>query len=134
MNSVFFPWKEEYATGIDVIDSQHKRLIELIDKLYNTFMQRSEKEHMQQILKEILDYASYHFDTEATLMRKYNFPKTIEHTAMHDAFAATAIEFRHKHRHGGVITSSLMNFLRTWLNDHILKADREYIPYIKKEG
>ncbi|MFO7658612.1 MAG: bacteriohemerythrin [Bacteroidales bacterium] len=134
MNSAFFPWKDEYATGIEVIDNQHKKLIELIDRLYSSFMQRSEKEHMQHILKEVLDYANYHFDTEAELMRKHNYPKTSEHISIHDAFVATAIEFRHKHRYGGVVTSSLMNFLRTWLNDHILRADRDYIPYIKNES
>ncbi len=133
MSNLFFAWKEEYATGIEVIDSQHKKLVNLIDKLYVTFMEQTERENLDSILQEVLDYAHYHFDTEASLMRKHNFPGIKEHIAQHDAFESKAIEVRHKHRHGGTVTSTLMNFLRNWLNDHILKADREYIPYIKNQ-
>ena len=133
MSTTFFSWKEEYATGIDVIDFQHKKLVNLINRLYVTFMEQTEGEHLDSILQEVLDYAHYHFDTEASLMRKSNFPGMKEHIAQHDTFESKAIEVRHKFRHGGKVTSTLMNFLRNWLNDHILRADREYIPYIKNQ-
>jgi hemerythrin-like metal-binding protein len=133
MNTDFFPWKNEYGLGIEEIDNQHRKLIALINKLYEAFIKRSEKENMNTFLKEMLDYARYHFETEEKYFQKIDYPKASEHIKLHNDFEAKAIEFRHRFRLGDTITSTLMKFLRDWLKYHILKSDREYAEFLKSK-
>jgi hemerythrin len=130
----FFIWKESYNLGIEEIDHQHRVLVNLINRLYESFMKREEKENMHNILKEMLDYAHYHFETEEKLFQQIAFPIAAEHIKLHNDFEARTIEFRHRFRQGNTITSMLMKFLRDWLTSHILKADREYADFIKSES
>mgnify|MGYP000867218199 FL=1 len=59
-------WKSEFSLGISEIDEQHKKILAIINKLYDLF---SNKEHqdiaeIERIIKELADYAVYHFQTE----------------------------------------------------------------------
>jgi hemerythrin len=131
MQKNFFPWKDNYSLGIEEIDNQHKKLFLLINQLYTSFIEKKSDEVLNEILKELLDYARYHFDTEEKFLNEINYPKIKEHTAIHEDFTSKAVEFRHSFRKGSIITSSVMNFLRKWVSDHILIADRDYMNHLK---
>ena len=47
----FFDWKEEYSVGIAIIDKQHRKILELIDELFESI--RDSREDL--IIKEVLD-------------------------------------------------------------------------------
>lgn len=128
----FFPWKNDYCLGNEIIDDQHKKLFQLINGLYTSFIDKSSDEKLKEILKELLDYARYHFETEENFLKEISYPKLEEHLALHEAFTSKALEFRHSYRKGGIITSTVMNFLRKWLSEHILNADRDYMNFTNK--
>ncbi|WP_392390371.1 hemerythrin domain-containing protein [Acinetobacter radioresistens] len=53
-------WSPEYNTGIDVIDDQHKRILDYI----NQIDQNTDRHHTKQILDDIIDYTQSHFTFE----------------------------------------------------------------------
>ncbi|NJK87318.1 MAG: hemerythrin family protein [Bacteroidales bacterium] len=118
--------------GVEVIDKQHKKLFDLINILYHSFMNKTSDEKLNDVLKELLEYTKYHFEAEEKMLMEHGYPQLKEHISTHEAFVGKVIEFRHSHRKGGSITMTVMNFLRKWLSDHILEADRDYIKYIVK--
>lgn len=129
METAFFPWKDEYNLNIEEIDRQHKKLVSLINDLYNAFFAHTEDQSLHSILNDLLEYTNYHFDSEEKYMEKINYPERESHILLHDTFKEKTIEFRHASRHGKKITSSVTNFLRSWLSDHILKVDRQYAQF-----
>jgi len=131
----FMPWSEKLETGIDSIDSQHKRLIELLNTLYNAMKDHASREKLLEIFDELLDYTVYHFDYEEELFSKYGYERESEHIKIHEALKRSAIEKRQKFLDGeAIIGFNLISFLEDWVKNHILIEDRKYIEFFKKNS
>ncbi|MGC8720293.1 MAG: hemerythrin domain-containing protein, partial [Thermodesulforhabdaceae bacterium] len=57
-------WDESLSVGIAEIDDQHKRLVNMINELYDAMLQKKGKAVLSQIIKEMAEYAAVHFATE----------------------------------------------------------------------
>ena len=62
-----FPWNSNLETGIALIDEQHARLVELLNRLAQQHVQGASAEEIQGILGELADYADYHFHSEEAI-------------------------------------------------------------------
>ncbi len=129
-----FVWSDRYRTGEPTIDSQHHRLIDLINELGAERMQSAEAYRLRAVLNEVVDYARYHFSTEEALMREHQFEGAIEvaHLRAHDDFHV-AVDRCVKlfETNPGEATSSLLTFLVRWLAIHILKQDMKLAAHIR---
>ncbi|MEI6388415.1 MAG: hypothetical protein WCQ50_17485 [Spirochaetota bacterium] len=56
----YFPWKDEYSVGIFEIDSQHRKLIAILNRLYTELWEDSAEGKAQKSLSaaigELIDY------------------------------------------------------------------------------
>jgi hemerythrin len=129
----FFTWQENYNLGIPAIDEQHQKLVELINRFYDSFYKSETNEIMYPILEELIEYTVYHFNTEEDLFRKYNYNEIISHTQSHEDFKKKVLEFQKQFLEGKTITYRVMAFLREWLTNHILVSDKEYADLIKMD-
>ena len=64
MAATFFKWDDSLSVQIPEIDNQHQKLIEIINSLYDAFMNQALSERVNEIIKDLTDYAGYHFTTE----------------------------------------------------------------------
>lgn len=114
-------------TGIDAMDSQHRRLFELIDQLGEALLGGRSDEALQSILPELKAYTVLHFTEEETMLAARRFPGLEAHQALHRAFVAK-VESTMADMAAGkpVIASSLVNFLQDWLVHHIGGTDKKY--------
>ena len=62
-------WDERYTLGVEEIDSQHRRLFALLDRLHEAIGQGSDHEEMKKIVMELVRYADEHFSAEESLMQ-----------------------------------------------------------------
>ena len=128
-------WKETYAVNVVEIDNQHKKLIELINNLYDAMIAGKAKEVMSTILSGIVDYTVYHFATEEKYFDQYNYPESEVHKKEHSELVEQVAALQKKHEAGErVLTIEVMNFLRDWLNDHIIGSDTKFGPYLNSKG
>ena len=120
----FISWKQEYNTGVEMIDAQHKRLVDIINKLHDAIQAGSEQEALHGILSKLTDYTKYHFDFEEGLLEKLGYAKLEEHKEEHQEFIHL-IEGMAGHLHNGKLNigNMLMVFLEGWLIKHILDED-----------
>ena len=56
-------WVPEYNTGIDVIDDQHKRILDYINEI-DSIDANTDRDRVKQILENIIDYTQSHFTFE----------------------------------------------------------------------
>jgi hypothetical protein len=63
----FIAWEQKYNTGIKEIDTQHKRLVDIINELYDARHSQSSQAVLNVILSRLIDYAEYHFDFEEAI-------------------------------------------------------------------
>jgi hemerythrin len=133
MNDLFMKWRPDFNLGLKEIDEQHKKIVELINTLNEAFMKNVAQQKLGQILDEMAAYADYHFKTEEALFTRNHFPFSKEHIAMHQHFKKKVEDFKDKFEKGQPITFRVLSFLRQWLTNHILDADREYAALVKSK-
>mgnify|MGYP001626180519 CR=1 FL=1 len=130
----FMEWSEKLVTGVKECDDQHKKLVSLINDLYDAMKQGKGKEVVDKALDELVKYASYHFTTEETLMTKYGYPELAAHKREHEYFKNKIKEFLDKKAKGEVTLSvEVMSFLKDWLIKHIMGTDKKYGPFLKQK-
>ncbi len=129
-------WNDTYATGVPEIDEQHMILVHTLNEAGEKLVHNSSHELLEQITQDLLSYALYHFDTEETLMQEYAYPDSpgsdmALHLEQHRAFSAKVVAVREGLKAGVSISPvDLLNFLNTWLVNHILHTDKKLGAFI----
>lgn len=117
-------WKNNYATGFESIDSQHKKLIDILNKLLCVFDTNKEKIDLGALISELVDYTEYHFGFEEENMRNIDYPELAQHVEQHNYFRKKIYEFKEKYEKGEVyIKVALIIHLKDWIIEHICKVD-----------
>ncbi|MFW5799565.1 MAG: bacteriohemerythrin [Spirochaetota bacterium] len=139
-----FKWNEKYLTGIDLIDEQHKEMVNIFNKLYKAYYESDKNQvtntFLKKIFYELIDYMYIHFTTEENLLYRFNYPYFSEHKALHDEFKRELTkmydEFRYSSEYENkiVVTSHLILYIYEWVEGHILKSDKKYSDYIREYG
>ena len=119
-------WKEDYLVGVQQIDLHHQYLFAMLNKTYDSFVNKDAAERLNSLFDELIDYATYHFSTEEDLMRKIRYPDLEKHKKEHDVFAGKVVEIQKDYQAGRKgISLEILSFLQGWLSVHILQTDRE---------
>lgn len=130
-----FEWDGKYAVGINEIDEQHKKLVELINKLNGAIYAGQGCEKLESVFKELVEYTKNHFTNEEKLLSDNEYPDLSKHKVKHDELTKEVMDFQKKFEGGMVfITMQVMDFLKNWLVNHIQDIDKKYAPYLKSKG
>jgi hemerythrin len=128
-------WNTYYSVNIKEIDEQHKKLIDLINRMYDAMKARKGKEVMGDVLTELVGYTAYHFSTEERLFLQSEYPEQDDHKISHDELTRKARALKNAFDQGSdPVTMDVMLFLSNWLNIHILEVDKKYSPYLNSKG
>ncbi len=131
----FMSWSDSFATGIAEIDGHHQALIALVNELNDAVAVGSERAANIAILERLAAYAQVHFDAEERLMENAGFPGLTDHKAQHHIARSTVHHFRNDYLEGRVVLNAeLLSFLKTWLTEHILGSDLQYVGFFKARG
>jgi hemerythrin-like metal-binding protein len=132
MSRIFILWNESYNVGIHVIDTQHKKLVDILNELYESFVDQTSGQKLNHILKELKDYTVYHFGTEEELFKKFGYPHAEGHLQEHKGFVDRIEEFSAELMEGkSKLTFQLMNYLKNWLLNHICGSDQAYVSFFQ---
>ncbi len=132
---ILIVWGPKIKIGIDVIDRQHKRLVDLINELHRAMKQRKGAEVLSRIMNGLVDYTKEHFDYEEGLQAKAGYPDLDTHKEVHRNLVKKVEAYQAKIKDGEkLVTKDLSAFLKDWLVNHILGTDTKYVPYFKKAG
>lgn len=126
-------WDEKYETSIDVIDFQHRILLERINDLIDLVNKNETQDNMFPILIFLEDYTHYHFDTEEQFFDSFNYKDKEKHLEEHRGFINRIIEFKEQYVRGTVkIDRDLLDYLLNWLISHILETDMDFAKDLMK--
>ena len=129
MDSIdIFPWNDNFNTGITTIDTQHRKLVELINQLASHVAFQSDIPALHQIFDALADYAAYHFATEEEIWHQCLPDETMRasHKVVHDSFMETVARLKSDEAARPVesVIEEILSFLTRWLASHILENDR----------
>lgn len=118
-------WTDDLNTEIPVIDKQHQRIVEYINKLHHAQQQHS-REEVSVVLDELVDYTLSHFAFEESLMEEAGYAFVNAHKKVHQLLVRRVADYQQRFRMGEEIEGELMNTLRAWLINHIKNDDKDY--------
>lgn len=84
-----YEFKEEYKTGVDFIDEQHKVLFEIADKTYNLLKNDfaiDKYDKIVSLIEELQNYTVFHFTAEEEYMKKIKYKRLFTQKMEHEAF------------------------------------------------
>jgi methyl-accepting chemotaxis protein len=128
-------WNDALSVNIQEIDRHHRKLMDLINSVYQGMMLDKGKDFIGKILNELLEYTAYHFDYEEKLFNQYGYPETSGHIEKHRKLVAKVKGFVDDFNSGNAkVDHELLMFLRSWLTNHIMGTDQEYSEFFNSKG
>ncbi|MBN2712808.1 MAG: bacteriohemerythrin, partial [Planctomycetes bacterium] len=134
-NSGLIQWSSDLSVGVTKMDDQHKVLIGYINDLQKSMREGKGNDEVGRILSGLGDYTESHFGEEESLMRVYKYPGLPKQEEYHKIFVAKIREEQDKLENGGLsISVNLLNYLKSWLINHIKGVDKEYEGFFHSKG
>lgn len=130
-------WSDAFLVGVDIIDEQHQKLIEIINDLHGAMRKGRGKYIINKTYGDLFEYTKYHFNTENGLMliNDLHGNAILKHRSEHDNFTKTSEDLQNELQSGNTnITIPTMFFLRDWWTHHILETDKEFGKMLNKIG
>ena len=129
-------WSNELSVGINSIDEQHKKLVNMINALNDAMLTGSSNELLGKIFTGLAAYTQKHFSYEENMFAEYGYSDSEEHKRQHNELIAQVIELKEKFMENpqGTISADLMQFLKRWLTNHIMRTDKEYTDFLLSKG
>ena len=124
-------WQESLNTGIDIIDSQHQRIVEMINHLH-VAQKSGSRAAITEVIDEMVDYTLSHFAFEEELMEEAGYPFCAAHKRVHEVFARRVSEMRMRFEAGEDVVGELQGMLSRWLFNHIRNDDKAYADQVKQ--
>ncbi len=128
-------WSNELSVGIDSIDEQHKKLVNMINALNDALAKGEADAVLVKIFDGLVGYVDKHFTYEEGLFTKAGWDGADAHKEAHKDLVAEVMEFKAGLDSGNAtIGVKLMVFLKDWLTNHIMRSDKEYSETVKAKG
>ena len=132
---VLIPWTSSIATGVKIVDQQHKKLVGLVNQLYAAMKSGQGKSVLEGLLQDLAQYTASHFDMEERYFDQFKYAETAAHKKMHTELKGQVMDYIARLKSGQAdISMDLMNFLRDWLINHIAKTDMRYVDTFLAKG
>ena len=131
-----FIFDATFVTGVEEMDRQHQNLVNLVNEANVRLVKNNNHNNMRRIVRELLSYAIYHFNTEESLMKEYAYGEVERadaeaHITRHREFSRQIVAVQEKLKYREYVdTEQLLAFLTDWISNHILNTDKKLARFI----
>lgn len=137
-----FAFTEKYHTGIDLIDTEHSCLFDIIretNDLIFADLLHDKYDRIMELLSELRDYTEFHFHDEELLMERIKYPELDAQRRAHTAFVDRLVDIDlygldDIDNDQQAYLLELISFLLGWLSNHILVSDKKIGEYVRKNN
>ncbi len=124
-----YEFKEEFLTGIEEIDREHRRLFEIASELYDLKCEEfipDKYDNIRHILEELRDYTLTHFEHEEAYMKSIGYRKMFTQVSQHNALKETIsgwdLDAIDEDQDEAI--EEMLRLVTDWLVNHILNEDK----------
>jgi hemerythrin len=126
-------WKEELATGYELIDNQHKELFRRFNNFQSACKTGQGLEELSNLLAFLGDYIRSHLAMEEQLQIEHNYPDYLKHKQQHDEFRYKFKALEDQLNSAGATPQLLVRvnvILADWLTRHFVWTDKELAIFL----
>ncbi len=128
----FIQWNDTYKVGHKIVDFDHMTLVNITNELFLRVDRGFSDEEIAQTIALLIDYVERHFEREEELFLNSDYPDKDKHREMHKDITKTVKDIAKVYRTdpSAINISEVLDFLKKWLTNHIMKADQGYAKYL----
>lgn len=129
-------WTEKLSVGVAVLDDDHKRLVAMVNELYDAMQAGHGKELLGAVLDRLVQYTRVHFEREQKLFEQTGYPAAAPHRQEHDTLTGQVLDVQRKYMAGAsaALSIDVLRFLKSWLINHIQGSDQKYRSHLNSKG
>ena len=129
-------WDNSLSIGVDLIDEQHKMLIQRLNDISVAIEMSHGVEKIVKTLDFMVDYTNFHFSAEEKHMAKYDYPGLDYQKKQHEEFKASLKQIIQDFEEEGAtqaLAASINVFLFNWLINHIKGVDHKFGEFLNEK-
>ncbi|MBF0110841.1 MAG: bacteriohemerythrin [Magnetococcales bacterium] len=131
----FFPWDEKLVTGLEAMDDDHKKLLDLVNRLHDRMREGSGMAAIRHTLGELTDYTVFHFKREEDWYDQYQYHERDQHRRAHNGLITAVTELTGKYEAGNfAVAIDLLAIAKRWLVEHIMNDDHRAARFLQARG
>ena len=133
---MLYTWDSLLETGHELIDSQHKQLFAVLNRLLKAHPSGAKKDEVERAVEFLLSYTVEHFSDEEALQLQYDYPDYWRHSEAHKELTQAAAGLAERLKKEGYSTSLLDEVhatIRDWLITHIQGDDFRMVGFIQSK-
>jgi hemerythrin len=120
----YFSWTDEMSVGNRFIDADHRKMIDIVNRLHDAMRARKGNDVLEKVLFDLFVYTKGHFQREEEQMKAIGFAGLDAHRQEHELLLRQVTERRQEYLNGKPNMSiEIAEFLRSWLMGHIVGSD-----------
>ena len=128
-------WDDKYSVNVSIIDEEHKKLIDIINKAILAKEYNNNPRSISEILVRMTAYAKEHFKTEETYMSNFKYHDYKSHKDEHQDFSENTLGYCKSLMSGNYhIIEDIIKYLQQWLVHHVQETDKKYTYCFNKNG
>ncbi len=135
-------WREQLAVGHEQIDTDHRHLIALVNRVQELFVRHGSVGELTLALEALHQYTREHFAREEAVQRAVGFPEAEAHHRSHqqliarlEALTGDILLAQSQHTDATALPEPtrqrLLQLLRDWLIQHVVQEDLKMRPYLR---
>ncbi len=130
MAKSLFNFEAEFKLGIELMDNEHLRLVEMLNQVYNLLADGQKAEACQYFRQMLSSYVHAHFAHEERFMEIVGFPQIEDHKKIHENFKKSFLaSMPLLESYDDATFRKALTDTFTWIINHIGKTDRKYAAY-----
>ena len=129
----FLEWSPDLSMGVEIIDDQHKRLVEYVNQLDEARIRR-DRGAIAKVIEELVDYTVSHFAFEEVMMEEAGYRFLKAHKRVHATFIGHVGVFQQRFKSGEdveLVATDMQATLVKWLMKHIKCEDMDYSETVR---
>ncbi len=122
-------WNEGLSVGIERIDDDHKKIINVLEQVINAIENDCSIEQIENTFSDLENYVVQHFSYEESFMAQIGYEHLEEHKKSHQKFIRKIASLKEQLLTQDIreIAESISFYLRHWIVNHIIDEDMSYV-------
>lgn len=125
-----YEMKDEYLTGIEEIDKEHRVLFEIAEEIYNLCENEfvpDKYDDIVSLIGRLKQYTMMHFEHEEAYMESIHYKKMFTQKVQHENFRnkLESIDLESIDENQEQAVEDLLKFVTDWLVEHIMGTDKQ---------
>ncbi|MGB4660540.1 MAG: diguanylate cyclase [Mobilitalea sp.] len=131
---IYLEWKAEWNSSNQMIDRQHKELLDVANDIIIMSLSNTNKNEAEQKVDTLIQNIIKHFDYEESVLKSIEFPDYLKHVAIHKILEKKVGELKASYLKDEIKLSAFFTFIvDDVLVGHLLDVDTRYFSYITKK-